>query len=448
MAREKNGNPPKNPRKRGKWKPKGVLNIPQLPQALVMDILSRLSIKAIYNCRCVCKEWLHIICDPQFAHLHRLRSPIGILIQTFPRAEYQRKLGLIQIEKCAGFNMRVERMRFAPKNSLPVGAASEIVLINSCKGLVCMGKGPLRDGSLYVCNPILGEYIRIPSPDRSNNWRISFVALGFSARTNEYKVLQTDSHDEAWIYTIGTGVWRSIGKAPSAGAQLPFNSFLHGALHWVPIRFDGSQFIHSFNFEREQFRPLPPPVTGHLKLSRYDHHLRLGVLKGCLFLCVFGAYNTEFDMWVMKDYGVQESWTKILVFENMYPQERYHLHNVYEPIVFSSDGEILMIYKDRVVVRYNQETKTVSKTGIIQTQSRFHAIAYHPCYASLHYVSNGEEVIRVRDNNKFEKLFAEGSYDCAGSSKSPDHKSKKLESGSGRPAIGEGLPNEAASSSS
>lgn len=54
---------------------------------------------------------------------------------------------------------------------------------------------------------------------------------------------------------------------------------------------------------------------------------------------------------------------------------------------------------------------------------------------------------RVRDNSKFEELFAEGSYDCAGSSKSPDHKSKKLESGSGRPAIGEGLPNEAASSS-
>lgn len=55
---------------------------------------------------------------------------------------------------------------------------------------------------------------------------------------------------------------------------------------------------------------------------------------------------------------------------------------------------------------------------------------------------------RVRDNSKFEELFAEGSYDCAGSSKSLDHKSKKLESGSGRPAIGEGLPNEAASSSS
>lgn len=54
---------------------------------------------------------------------------------------------------------------------------------------------------------------------------------------------------------------------------------------------------------------------------------------------------------------------------------------------------------------------------------------------------------RVRDINKFEELFAKGSYDCAGSSKSPDHKSKKLKSGSGQPAIGEVLPNEAPSSS-
>ncbi|KAM5569193.1 F-box protein [Rosa sericea] len=437
MPREKNGNP-KNPRKRGKWKPKGAFDIQQLPQALVMDILSRLSIKTLYNCRCVCKDWLHMICDPQFANVQCLRSPISILIRTNPRAEGKRKLGLVQIEKCAGSRLRVERMRFAPQNSLPVSTASEVLLINSCNGLVCLAKGPLGNG-LYVCNPILGEYISIPSPDKSITCWFKFVGLGFNARTNEYKVLQTCSNGESQIYTIGTGVWRSIGKAPGGSFnRVSFNSFLHGALHWVPYSFDGSQFIQSFNFETEQFRPLPPPFKGHLKLSKHYNHLKLGVLKGCLFLCEFGASNSEFDMWVMKDYGVQESWTKILVIENLYPWVRYGLHNAYEPIVFFNDGEILMTYKDRVVVRYNHETKTVSRTGIIQTRSQFRAIAYCPCFVSLHHVSNGEEVVRVRDNNKFEELFAKGSYSCAGSSKSADHKSKKLKSGSGQPALGNG----------
>ncbi|XP_061991423.1 F-box protein At3g07870-like isoform X2 [Rosa rugosa] len=328
-------------------------------------------------------------------------------------------------------------MRFAPQNILPVSDASEVRLINSCNGLVCLAKG-LDDG-LYVCNPILGEYISIPSPDKSMTCLFIFVGLGFNARTNEYKVLQTYSNGQSEIYTIGTGVWRSIGKAPSGSfSMVPFNSFLHGALHWVPFSFDGSQFIQSFNFEAEQFRPLAPPFKGHLKLSQHYNNLKLGVLKGCLLLCVLGAHNSEFDMWVMKDYGVQESWTKILVIENLYPWVGHVLQNAYEPIVFFNDGEILMTYKDRVVVRYNQETKTVSRTGIIQTQSRFRAIAYCPCFVSLHDVSNGEEVIRVRDNNKFEEMFAKGSYNCAGSSKSADHKSKKLKSGSGQLASGDG----------
>ncbi|PRQ38950.1 putative F-box associated interaction domain-containing protein [Rosa chinensis] len=217
--------------------------------------------------------------------------------------------------------------------SFPLLLTAEVFLINSCNGLVCLARGHLGDG-LYVCNPILGEYISIPSPDKSITCWFKFVGLGFNARTNEYKVLQTCSNGESQIYTIGTGVWRSIGMAPSGTSMVhslysPFNSFLHGALHWFPCSFDGSQFMQSFNFETEQFRPLPPPFKGHLKLSQHYNHLKLGVLKGCLFLCVFGAYNSEFDMWVMKDYGVQESWTKILVIENLYPWVRHGLHNAY-----------------------------------------------------------------------------------------------------------------------
>lgn len=89
---------------------------------------------------------------------------------------------------------------------------------------------------------ILGEYIALPPP---NNGRQSgmFAVLGFSAATNEYKVLQTfypecespspDNYNETEIYTIGTGIWRSIENAPWDYVCLSFNAFLHGALHWV-----------------------------------------------------------------------------------------------------------------------------------------------------------------------------------------------------------------------
>ncbi|KAK9933554.1 hypothetical protein M0R45_020747 [Rubus argutus] len=402
MPREKNGNP-MNPRKkvgakrqRGKWKPRGCLNVPQLPEALVMDILLRLSIKDLGNCRCVCKDWLHMISDPQFAHLHRLASPICILIGTSPPVKQQRKLDLIHTEKCAGSRMRIARMRFAPQNCLPC-PVSKMNLINSCNGLLCLTGS--RDGSLYVCNPILGQYITIPSPDNQRMYFANFVALGFNAGTNEYKVVQTSCRDyrcsdpEAKIYTIGTGVWRSIGKPPRGCGAIPFNSVLHGALHWIPFYFNCPQVIESFDFEREEFRQLLPPAS----LQEFKHYdgLRLGVLKGCLFLCVFGGDDRKADMWVMKDYGVQESWTKFLVIENLYPRDnRPHVNNVYEPIMFLNDVEILLTYKRRFVVRYNQETKRLENTTIIRTQSQFQAVGYCPCFVSLHDVSNGEEVKR------------------------------------------------------
>ncbi|PRQ38979.1 putative F-box domain-containing protein [Rosa chinensis] len=211
---------------RGNWKPKGAFNIQELPQALVIDILSRLSIKALYSCRCVCEDWLHIIHDPQFARLHLLRSPISILIKTSSRARDQGKFDLIHI---SGSPMRVERMRFAPNNVLPVCPVSVVKLMNSCNGLLCVCEW-MRYDRVYVCNPILGEYISIPLPDRNRHYSIDFVALGFNTRTNEYKIVQTNyysnyAHEpEAMIYTIGTGVWRSIGKPPSGYRGGPYHS--------------------------------------------------------------------------------------------------------------------------------------------------------------------------------------------------------------------------------
>ncbi|KAL6219313.1 hypothetical protein ACLB2K_007072 [Fragaria x ananassa] len=259
--------------------------------------------------------------------------------------------------------MRVERMRFAPLNSIPCYLL-QVDLMNSCNGLLCLTESK-RDGSLYVCNPILGQYISIPCPDKNRYYSCNFTAIGFSAKTKEYMVVQTSfreynrSEPVAHIYTIGTGIWRSLGKPPRGG-PIPFDSFLHGALHWIPYASYNytPQSIQSFDFEREEFRALPLPQS-----------------QGTV------------DMWIMKDYGVQESWTKILVIENLYPDSSY------KPIMFLNDVEILMRYR-RSVVYYDQETKSLKRTCIVQTQSESEAFGYCPCFVSLHDVSEGEEVKR------------------------------------------------------
>ncbi|KAM1148657.1 hypothetical protein ACFX2B_029034 [Malus domestica] len=271
-------------------------------------------------CKCVCKEWLSIISDPQFARLHLPRSPIGILMKEWHLDNdwIARKLDFAQIVEGAGSDFGVEKTTLTPNNSLP---NFRFELINSCNGLLCL-YGLETDG-------LIG--------------------------TNDYKVLQTTSSNnkfygerEAEIYTLGTGVWRSIGSVPQTtneAIHLPFDAFLHGAQHWAP--YDLSEFsIYSFNFEREKFRLLPPPTLspGLLEAMHkwYSEYLHLGQLGGCLLLCVHDKLSTKLEFWVMKDYGVQQSWTKILVIENLST-----LCFGYMPIKFLSNGETLIAYEDR-----------------------------------------------------------------------------------------------------
>ncbi|XP_068331591.1 F-box protein At3g07870-like [Pyrus communis] len=207
------------------------------------------------------------------------------------------------------------------------------------------------------------------------------------AATNEYKVLQTfypecessspDNLYETEISTIGTGVCRSIENAPWDYVCLSFNVFLHGALHWV------------------------------------------------------SESTRQFDMWVMKEYGVQDSWTKTLVVENLYLRERSC--DLYEPLIFLSNGEILMSYNDWIVVCYDPNRKNLRETRIARTQSDFRAYAYSPSFVSLYFASKGEEVKRVGTAKKLlNKRLAEGGSDCAGSSM-PPHKSTKQNSSSSIP---------------
>ncbi|KAL4387244.1 hypothetical protein GQ457_09G022600 [Hibiscus cannabinus] len=57
----------------------------QLPQSLILDILSRLSIIDILHCKCVSKRLLCFVSGAEFARLHLSRSPLCILINSRPR---------------------------------------------------------------------------------------------------------------------------------------------------------------------------------------------------------------------------------------------------------------------------------------------------------------------------------------------------------------------------
>ncbi|KAI8012110.1 hypothetical protein LOK49_LG06G01225 [Camellia lanceoleosa] len=101
--------------------------IPELPTHIVFDILSRLLIKTLFNCRSVCKLWLSLISsDPQFAKLHLSRSHPSLLFKPINRIREPKKLHLVDLQIAPYTHPRNASMKLAPKSTFQTTPESQL----------------------------------------------------------------------------------------------------------------------------------------------------------------------------------------------------------------------------------------------------------------------------------------------------------------------------------
>jgi F-box interacting protein len=116
-----------------------------------------------------------------------------------------------------------------------------------------------------------------------------------------------------------------------------FGMLASGALHWLvnpKAESDRTNLILAFDLGVEEYRLVPQP-------DFYDKNssMNVGVLGGCLTIHC-NRYRHRLDVWVMKEYGVKESWTKL--FSVMQP-ETIRSFDYVRPVAYSkSGGEVLL----------------------------------------------------------------------------------------------------------
>ncbi|KAK9285175.1 hypothetical protein L1049_024361 [Liquidambar formosana] len=368
------------------WQIPPIQYILNLPYHLIMDILSRLPMKTLLSCRCVCKTWQNLLSDPQFAQLHVERSPLSLLLKTLHPTRQSRILHLFDLQG-ANTRNRDAKLKLTSRGNLP---EVKFRLVNSFNGLLCLCELETLD-PVYVCNPILGEYITLAKVGKGLK-RVVGSGFGFSHESNQYKVIRVSVEGlrpyEAEIYTLGEGTWRSIGNVPySMPGISSFNSFLNGALHWVANDGTSPDYMRSFHFGSEQFRAIPAPAQFGSREEAFVNYIHVGVLEGCLYVCDC-SHSEHIDLWIMKNYGVKESWTKDLVIANLI-FERSPL-DFYEPIMILRNGGILMLFNEDSLVLYSFKTEQFRFLSIFGVRSEFHAIALVPSFVSLKEVAKGE----------------------------------------------------------
>jgi F-box interacting protein len=101
-------------------------------------------------------------------------------------------------------------------------------------------------------------------------------------------------------------------------------AYVNDSLNWLAIREESQYVIISLDLSSETYRQLLPPQDFDDKMSLVVP--TLAVLMDSLCFC-YDFNGTNFIIWQMKEFGVQESWIQLLVLD------RYCSHYVFMRIV-------------------------------------------------------------------------------------------------------------------
>ncbi|XP_023748047.1 F-box protein At3g07870 [Lactuca sativa] len=368
-----------------------------LPVAVMVDILSRLPVKTIIHCKCVCKQWQNIVVfDSYFADLQLSRSsPPCLMIYYKPGP-----LKWVEVEEGLYYNLHHH-----PVMSLDINIAPMTLLVGSVRGLVCLWQVNKNVDNTYICNPMTREYMILPRPQYYREGTTNIVyCFGVSSLTREYKVIRifqrgiirlpdstvTYSLSEAEVYTLGTGQWRSLGHVPYWLNGSHTGPFLNGHAHWI-IRYQVlPEKICAFDFDKETFELFPSPPSEVIHARQKNYFQKLDLLKGCLCLCA--TSNSKFTVWVMKEYGIKNSWHKELVIRKGISRDLDMLILGHPCLIECfKDGTILMASSGNNLLVYSPVSKTVTETKTFD--GCFKGLAYRPGFHRLLNFKN--EIVKV-----------------------------------------------------
>ncbi|XP_059434974.1 F-box/kelch-repeat protein At3g23880-like [Corylus avellana] len=336
-----------------------------LPEEMVVKILSLLPPKSLIRFKCVSKRWHALIGNPDFLSKNLLNHSILTQNPCDPR-----RLTLFIATDISDPRKLIHSFRSydslscasqTPLNLPPVPPSFNVVA--SCNGLLCLWDVIRSD--LYLWNPATSSELKalpaVPSRGRGEPRPARYdpgfynVGFGFDSVSNDFKaVALVDEDDDGWLeaemYSLKSGCWRPLDM--SVNFQLPLvsqSAALDGVFLWYDDG-DGEymdQRIVAFDFSEEEFEMMMFPDASFLCDYYYQYTRTLTKLKGSLAMVVF-LQEVEFmylDVWVMLEFGVSESWTRLLGIELPLHLER--------PLGFWKNGELFMQDIEGQVVLYD-----------------------------------------------------------------------------------------------
>ncbi|XP_058187769.1 F-box protein At1g11270-like [Rhododendron vialii] len=353
----------------------------EMPEDVLMLILSRLPVKSLLRFKSISKYWYALIQNPSFISLRyyaRAQSKNDSLLVNRSLAPHSESTLSLVSDETPIHDLYVPFSGSQVKGLCFVGSSNGIVCLTSCSS------------EIMLWNPATGEFRVLPGRPY-HPWHTTNLGFAFDPKTNDYKVLSvarfinTSADDRVHIYHMSMDSWREIDVAAVPKeirrSHQPYHpTWLDGAFYWIAPDSSGRYKIIAFHMFDEVFEQvfLPMDVICSKLASS------LNVLRDSLALVTL-----EFDelaieepclgIWLRDGNGVKDPWNK-----------KYSIGPILVHIKafqILQNGEFLLLLlggHNCWMVSYNLDTQIIKDYGEVYTDSgsaydqfcEFQAISY------------------------------------------------------------------------
>ncbi|KAL1080287.1 hypothetical protein V6Z11_D10G283300 [Gossypium hirsutum] len=382
----------------------------ELPEALVMEILSKLPVKSLTRFNCVCKYWCSSFRTPHFIsnnYQNNLENNnLNLLLSRCDGNTFQRYFSQLSNEKYQNYIVKQNIHLPFFRNDLPY-------VYGACHGLLCL-LDPLKDKAA-IWNPSTREFKILPpssiqrppyfSPFEETYLTLDDVSFdhasfGFDSKTDDYKVIRfvtltfINSEEQyphphfmyqVELYSLRSNSWQEI-PCPDykpTGTTLG-NNYVDGICYWkteTGAYLDFRGLILSFDMGNEKFSILPiPEFVG----SFPEYFVNLLVFNGSLGAIVYPTegIDTSFDLWVTSE-GV---WTKQFNIKS--------ISGVVRPLGFGKNGDLFLRDTNDEVLLFDASTQELKELQINTYLDHFRfTISLHAYLESLVRINGIQENI-------------------------------------------------------
>ncbi|TYI62916.1 hypothetical protein E1A91_D10G281900v1 [Gossypium mustelinum] len=368
----------------------------ELPEALVMEILSMLPVKSLTRFNCVCKYWCSSFQTPHFIsknyHNNLENNNLNLLLSRCDGNTFQPYLSSLSNEKDQNYIVK-------QNIHLPFFEDDSPSVYGACHGLLCLFDSSKDKAAIW--NPSTREFKILPpssiqrppyfSPFEETYLTLDDVsfndaAFGFDSKTDDYKFIRfvTLTFVNIELYSLRSNSWKEIPYPDyNPNGKTLGNNYVDGICYWKTVTgayLDFRGLILSFDMRNEKFSVLPiPEFVG----SFPEYYVDLLVFNGSLGAIVYPLQriDTSFDLWVTSE-GV---WTKQFNIKS--------IPGVVHPLGFGKNGDLFLRDANDEVLVFDASTQELKELEIntYLDHHRF-AISLHTYLESLVHINGIQEV--------------------------------------------------------